>query len=617
MRRFSPFWVTISFCLFHMAYAEYAVQSDWSGGDGVYGPVVDWGDEFQSCMDIDYYSSDGQLTLVQPCEHLVGEEFNWPYSVFSEDLDCDGDVDILAGAFGGGFYDCQIAWWENTDEAGTVWTKHIIAEGSMFPGPLAVCSGDVSADGLPDVAAVSYTWSLVAWWKNLGGPVPDWEYMLVSDTFSVPEFVKILDFDLDGDMDLLVAFYGSGRLIWWENSDGSGTDWTLHHIDTDFFRATCADGRDIDGDGDVDVAATSYDWDTGDSYVVWYRNEDGSGTEWSQHFLNYDFEGAWMVVIEDIDCDGDQDVTAAAMIADEVLWWENLDGAGGDWTEHTIDDYASGACGLRCLDMDGDGDCDVVAAAEYASDITLYENLDGAGVFWDKHTVRDDFGGASAVHADDVNGDGNPDVIGCAKLDDQVAWWDLSSYCPVGGLVSSVLDTEGVGEWGDMSWSAETPAGTEVCFQVRASVDHTSMGPWSDTLYAAVSLDSILSPARYFQYRTMLQSEVPESTPVLEEVSVSWDPLGASGEETGHFPALLPLRPNPAALHTARVDLPFPATVSLAVFDVAGRLVRRTPPLDLPKGTHGIGIEGLSSGVYFCRMTSEYPVCVRRFTVIE
>lgn len=37
-------------------YAGTATQTDWSGGDGIWGPVFDWGDEFYLDTDIECYS---------------------------------------------------------------------------------------------------------------------------------------------------------------------------------------------------------------------------------------------------------------------------------------------------------------------------------------------------------------------------------------------------------------------------------------------------------------------------------------------------------------------------------------------------------------------------------
>ncbi len=69
-------------------------------------------------------------------------------------------------------------------------------------------------------------------------------------------------------------------------------------------------------------------------------------------------------------------------------------------------------------DLDGDGDLDLVAAASDVFDDTVgflawYEN-DGAGGFTQR-IINSDHKGISSVHAADINGDGNIDVVGASR----------------------------------------------------------------------------------------------------------------------------------------------------------------------------------------------------------
>jgi hypothetical protein len=40
--------------LYLPAFADDATQTDWSGGDGVPGPVTDWAEEFDTSSDINW-----------------------------------------------------------------------------------------------------------------------------------------------------------------------------------------------------------------------------------------------------------------------------------------------------------------------------------------------------------------------------------------------------------------------------------------------------------------------------------------------------------------------------------------------------------------------------------
>ena len=78
----------------------------------------------------------------------------------------------------------------------------------------------------------------------------------------------------------------------------------------------------------------------------------------------------WKSEAVDIDGDGDMDVLGAAYNANDIAWCEN-DGT-ENFTEHTIDRFL-GVRSSRCT-LDGDGDMDVLGAARYDDEIVWYEN---------------------------------------------------------------------------------------------------------------------------------------------------------------------------------------------------------------------------------------------------
>jgi len=70
-------------------------------------------------------------------------------------------------------------------------------------------------------------------------------------------------------------------------------------------------------------------------------------------------------------------VLGAAFTADDIAWWENTAGDGTVWTEHTVDGDFDGAASVYAADVDGDGDLDVLGAAQNADDIAWWENRGG------------------------------------------------------------------------------------------------------------------------------------------------------------------------------------------------------------------------------------------------
>jgi len=73
-------------------------------------------------------------------------------------------------------------------------------------------------------------------------------------------------------------------------------------------------------------------------------------------------------------------------------------------------------------DLDGDGDVDVLGAAIDSDEVAWWEN-DGQQGFV-KHTVASDFEGATHVQAADIDRDGDLDILGTAQFGNQITWFE-------------------------------------------------------------------------------------------------------------------------------------------------------------------------------------------------
>ena len=90
------------------------------------------------------------------------------------------------------------------------------------------------------------------------------------------------------------------------------------------------------------------------------------------HVISSAADGASGVYAIDVDGDGDVDVLSASQNDDKVAWYEN--NGTQNFTPHVISDVADGARGVHAADVDGDGDVDVLSAAFEEHRVTWYEN---------------------------------------------------------------------------------------------------------------------------------------------------------------------------------------------------------------------------------------------------
>ena len=219
---------------------------------------------------------------------------------------------------------------------------------------------------------------------------------------------------------LVLLMLGSGRL-----GAGEVPFPTEHTVDGDFNSAHSVYAADVDGDGDLDVLGAAVVADD----IAWWENTAGDGTAWTEHTVDGDFDAARCRRHRSArrslptTCRG-TNVLGAAELADDIAWWENTAGDGTAWTEHPVDGDFDAARSVFAADVDGDGDLDVLGAAGLADDIAWWENTLGDGTAWTEHPVDVDFDFARSVFAADVDGDGDLDVLGAAGLADDIAWWE-------------------------------------------------------------------------------------------------------------------------------------------------------------------------------------------------
>ena len=292
--------------------------------------------------------------------------------VIASDLDGDGDLDVLGAAK----QDDVIVWYKNLDGLGTFGQEQVITD--LTDGALSVFTADLDGDGDLDVLSASFVDEKVAWYENLDGLGSFGEQQIITSSAISVRSVYAADLDGDGDIDVMCdgSNIGIGTSSWYENLDGLGNFGPQQEIASDSFpQYTIA--ADLDGDGDMDIINDEF----GSGKISWYQNTDGLGNFGSRQIVSSLIKPV-KIYAADVDNDGDIDVLSVTHddSGGGVYWHENIDGLGTFSEKQIISTNIEGGRGVFAADLDGDGDMDALSASIVDYKIAWYENLTILGI---------------------------------------------------------------------------------------------------------------------------------------------------------------------------------------------------------------------------------------------
>lgn len=263
------------------------------------------------------------------------------------DVNNDGILDIVCGGF----------WYE-----GPEWKKHKLCDvnpdGEYFDD-FSTIPMDVNGDGFLDVITGGWSRGILYWRENPKGKPVQWQTHVI-DACGHVETTRAWDVDGDGELEIVpnnpahsLVFY---KLIRDNNRKGTGE-----------FRKVVVSEKpmghglgfgDISGHGTM-ALITSNGW--------WEAPENPLDDPWVFHEEFQLGSASVPIIVADVNGDGVPELIVGHAHGYGLDYYTQVLDASGKrlWTKHPIDPFFSQYHDMQWLDIDGDGECELVTGNRY------------------------------------------------------------------------------------------------------------------------------------------------------------------------------------------------------------------------------------------------------------
>jgi hypothetical protein len=283
---------------------------------------------------------------------IIEYPFSWGGLISVDDIDSDNDIDILITT---SEQDCgEIRTFKNTDSLGDFesFSSSMSTCGLQSPIAMGDIDGDNDNDWVSSVSASQLNDAKVSWFKNNGNGIVTEQ--IIEDLYL--RSFQLVDIDNDNDNDLVgfnLYYPSQQQLFWYENTDSSGNYSIKHTIqintNLDYYSKVIA--ADLDNDSDIDIIIAY------DNIISWYEN-DGQGNFSPENIINNDNFTKRNILSVDLDTDGNLDIISTGD-NNSIIYYRN-NGQGNFNTITIIENLYQINSPIFAIDISGDNKLDII-----------------------------------------------------------------------------------------------------------------------------------------------------------------------------------------------------------------------------------------------------------------
>jgi hypothetical protein len=316
----------------------------------------------------------GKYFYRNPGGNLMGEWARITFPVNADaiavsDVDGDAQPDVLALRL-------PKLYWLKPGSNGESWSVKEVASGfepTEHTNPQGYGLAQIRPGGKPELV---FGTGQGLWYVEIpANPSNPWPKVQITAKATSEDLLAVGDIDRDGDGDAVGSLMPKGnQLVWFENPGNGQDNWNQHPLGSTELWADRSGLEDLNGDDRPDLIVSEENGEEAGAATYWFENPAKPTTAWTRHTIA--IQGSTnSLSVADMDGDGDSDVITGEHRGEKrVIIWENRDKA-ASWVAHQVDRGKESHLGARAIDLDKDGDLDLLSIAwDRAEEIHLWRN---------------------------------------------------------------------------------------------------------------------------------------------------------------------------------------------------------------------------------------------------